>query len=327
MERPARVAGKRFIRRLPEGAWSFRARGVPRWKTESGSSRDTLMKRQTQKVYKAHGAGNDFAILLGAGECAADAMAAAARELCDRHRSIGADGLVWIDTAAMPALARVSVWNPDGSVVGMCLNAARCVVVLLRRLFGIDQVEIRFASVAIQARATAGGGRLQFELQAPERVAPTVNEIGLQAWFVNLADPHVVVSCDGAARLREAPLAEIALAHASAGGLSDRPANCHLVSGDDRAGHHHIRSFERRVEAETLACGSGCVASYLALSLDGEHTFHTRSGDPIRLARSGTQWSLEGPAVLAFDATVHVAALAGAAGEPSAAVAATASSE
>lgn len=285
------------------------------------------MKRETHKVYKAHGAGNDFAILVGAGECAAAAMAAAARELCDRHRSIGADGLVWIDTAAMPALARVSVWNPDGSTVGMCLNAARCVVVLLCRLFGIVQVEIRFASIVIQARVTPGGGRLQFELQASERGVPAVDEIGLQAWFVNLADPHVVVSCDGIASLREAPLAEIALAHASAGGLSDRPPNCHLVSGDGRAGHHHIRSFERRVEAETLACGSGCVASYLALSLDGEHTFHTRSGDPIRLARSGTQWSLEGPAVIAFDTNVHVAALAGAAGEPAAPAAASVSSE
>ncbi|GMV30060.1 MAG: diaminopimelate epimerase [Rhodanobacteraceae bacterium] len=277
------------------------------------------MEREVHKVYKTHGAGNDFVILVGTGESATDTMAAAALELCDRHRSIGADGLVWVDTAAMPALACVQVWNPDGSVVGMCLNAARCVVVLLRRLFDIVQVEIRFASVAIQARATPDGARLQFVLHASESGDPAVSEISPGAWFVGLADPHVVVGCDSAGSLHDAPLADIAMAHAAGGGLCDRPPNCHLVSRADRHGHHYIRSFERRVEAETLACGSGCVASYLALSLDGEHTFHTKSGDPIRLERCGSHWSLEGPAVIAFETDLHVAALAGAiAGSPAA---------
>lgn len=271
------------------------------------------MKAANHTIYKTHGAGNDFVIIVGAGECSADAMAAAARELCDRHRSIGADGLVWIDTAAMPGLARVQVWNPDGSVVGMCLNAVRCVVVLLRHLFDITQVEVRFASVAIEAWATPGGARLQFALQASARGDVAVSEIGQEEWFVNLADPHVVIGWDAGTSIDDAPLADIALAHASGGGLSDRPPNCHLVTRDDGSGQHRIRSFERRVEAETLACGSGCVASYLALSLDGEHTFLTTSGDPIRLARTPSHWSLEGPAVLVFSTDVSVAAFAEAA--------------
>jgi diaminopimelate epimerase len=271
------------------------------------------VKQQVSKVYKAHGAGNDFAILVGSGECIADEFAAAARELCDRHRSIGADGLVWVDTADMPALARVRVWNPDGSVVGMCLNAARCIVVLLHRLFDITQVKIHFESVAIDAWATPGGARLQFALQASARGDVTVSGIGNDEWFVNLADPHVVIGWDAGTSIDEAPLADIALAHASGGGLSDSPPNCHLVTRDDGSGHHRIRSFERRVEAETLACGSGCVASYLALSLDGEHTFLTTSGDAIRLARTPSHWSLEGPALVVFDTDVPVAAFAHAA--------------
>lgn len=261
------------------------------------------MKRQVRRIFKAHGAGNDFAMFVGSGECMADEMAAAARELCDRRRSIGADGLVWVDTAALPGLARVQVWNPDGSAVGMCLNAARCVVVVLRHLFDLTQVEIRFASVAIEACATPGGARLQFALQASAR------DIGPEAWFVSLADPHVVIGWDTGTPIHEAPLTDIALANASGGGLSDRPPNCHLVTRDDGSGNHRIRSFERRVEAETLACGSGCVASYLALALEGEHTFHPMSGDQIRVARTGARWSLEGPAVLVFDTEVHVAAL------------------
>jgi len=268
------------------------------------------LKQDLRKVFKTHGAGNDFAILVGSRECNADEMSSAARELCDRHRSIGADGLVWVDTAAMPELARVHVWNPDGSAVGMCLNAARCVVVLLRQLFGIAHVEIRFASVVIEAWATPGGARLQFALQASTRGNLTVNEIGPQEWFVNLADPHVVIGWDSGETIDEAPLTDIALAHASCGGPGLRPPNCHLVTRDDGSWHHRIRSFERRVEAETLACGSGCVASYLALTLKGEHTFHTRSGDQIRLARTPSYWLLEGPALVVFDTDVHVAALA-----------------
>lgn len=269
------------------------------------------MKQEFRKVYKAHGAGNDFVMLIGSGGGIADEMAMTALELCDRHRSIGADGLVWVDTTSMPGAAHVRVWNPDGSAVGMCLNAARCVVVLLRHLFDIEQVEIHFANVAIEAWTTPGGARLQFALQASARGQLTVSEIGYEAWFVNLADPHVVISWETGASIHEAPLADIALAHASGGGLSDHPPNCHLVTRDDGSGHHRIRSFERRVEAETLACGSGCVASYLALSLDGEHTFHTRSGDPIRLVRTGSHWSLEGPAVLVFETNVQINALAG----------------
>lgn len=282
-------------------------------KSSGGSRVGNSVKQEFHKVYKAHGAGNDFVLLVGSGECIADEMAAAARELCDRHRSIGADGLVWVDTVSLPGLAQVRVWNPDGSAVGMCLNAARCVVVLLRHLFDITQVEIHFESVAIKAWVTPGGARLQFALQASARGNLTVSEIGRDEWFVSLADPHVVISWDTGAPIHEAPLADIALAHVSGGGLSDRPPNCHLVTRDDGSGHHHIRSFERRVEAETLACGSGCVASYLALSLDGEHTFHTKSGDPIRLARTESYWLLEGPVLLVFDADVHVAAFAGAA--------------
>lgn len=263
-----------------------------------------------RRVHKAHGAGNDFVLLLGEGDCIDDDMAAAARELCDRHRSLGGDGLVWIDTASLPDRAPVRVWNPDGSVVGMCLNAARCVAVLLARLFGVSQVRIEFASVAIEAQATPGGARLRFALQSSGRPDPTVSGIGTDEWFVRLADPHVVIGCGSEDAIRDAPLADIAQAHASGGGLSDRPPNCHLVTRDDGTAHHRIRSFERRVEAETQACGSGCVAAYLALALEGEHTFLTGSGDRIRLSRAGSAWSLEGPAVLVYDTQVRISALA-----------------
>ncbi|MCF7223775.1 hypothetical protein [Marilutibacter chinensis] len=271
------------------------------------------MQDDIRRVYKAHGAGNDFAILVGSGECIADEMAAAARELCDRHRSIGADGLVWVDIAALPGPAQVRVWNPDGSVVGMCLNAARCVMVLLHRLFDITQVQIRFANVVIEAWVVPGGARLQFALQASAGNDLEVSAIGPRAWFVNLADPHVVIDWDANAAMHEAPLADIAAAHASGGGLSDRPSNCHLVARDGGSEYHRIRSFERRVEAETLACGSGCVASYLALSLEGEHVFQTTSGDRIRLAKTRSHWSLEGPALMVFDTDVRIVALGGAA--------------
>jgi len=269
------------------------------------------VKPTSHRIYKAHGAGNDFVILIGSADFVAEELAATARELCDRHRSIGADGLVWVDTCGLPAIAQAHVWNPDGSAVGMCLNAARCVMVLLHDLFDVEQVEIRFPGVAIHAWPTPGGARLQFELQATARSDLSVNAIGRDEWFVNLADPHVVVGWDDAPTIQEALLAEIALAHASGGGLSDRPPNCHLVTHDDGLGNHRIRSFERRVEAETQACGSGCVASYLALSLEGEHTFHTGSGDRIRLARINSRWMLEGPALVVFAAEVNVAALAG----------------
>lgn len=267
------------------------------------------MKQEVvRRAYKMHGAGNDFVVLIGSGENDADGMASAALQLCDRHRSIGADGLVWVDVAALPRLAQVRVWNPDGSVVGMCLNAARCVVVLLSRLFDIAEIQLCFGHISIEAWVVPGGARLQFSLQSPEGSDVAATEIGPNAWFVNLADPHVVIEWRGASAVREAPLANIAATHAAGGGFSDRSSNCHIVARDDSSGHHRIRSFERRVEAETLACGSGCVASYLALSLEGEQVFLTTSGDRIQLSRALSCWSLEGPALMVFHTDVRTPA-------------------
>ena len=248
-----------------------------------------------------HGAGNDFVVVAMAPP-APGTDGVLVRELADRRRGIGADGVLFlerIDDAS--ATFRMHFYNCDGGRAGLCLNGSRCAALRAVQLgWAEERVVIRTEHTELEARVEESTVRLRLPLPEAEarRVELPGGSVESSGWSIDIGDPHLVVETTGVSEL-----AFENLARPLRGWDGPDPAgsNVHFV---ERPGPTWIiRSFERGIEGETLACGSGCVSSLLALSGREEGSaahMQTRSGDRISVAVRGGQLELDGPAVCVF---------------------------
>ena len=257
--------------------------------------------------YKMSGSGNDFVVVDATREAAGELTApASVRAICARAIGIGADGLVLLESSRL-ADYRMTYLNSDGSRADLCGNAALCSARLASELGLLGQAEFR-----IETDAGILGARLledspEIDLQPvsdirtmlPFRLDPGEHWIG----FAMAGVPHLVVRVDDVSTVdvvgRGRPL------------RSDQSfpagANVNFVS-PDASGAWRMRTFERGVEGETLACGTGSVATAILLAASGEASdrvaLTTRSGLTltVRLTRvpDGWQPSLAGEARIVF---------------------------
>lgn len=213
----------------------------------------------TIRFSKYEGAGNDFILLdLRAGGTAPSPATIA--RLCDRHFGVGADGVL---TLSAPTAAgcdcSMRYYNADGSSGEMCGNGGRCFALFAHHL-GIGGDRKRFDSIdgiheALIRRSGPFCGEVELGMIDVERI-----ERSGEGWFLNTGVPHYVEQTDDlegtdvpgrGRRLRyDARFPE--------------GANVNFVqvaAADEIA----VRTYERGVEAETLACGTGSVASALAV--------------------------------------------------------------
>jgi diaminopimelate epimerase len=234
-----------------------------------------------RRFYKMTGSGNDFVVFDSRdGDVVHLTEPARIRQLCDRRRGIGADGVVVVAGSSRADIL-MKYFNSDGSVGAMCGNAALCVTRLAAQL-GLangEAMTVETGDGVLQTRVV--GDRAEIDL-APVRGVraaaeghprPGEQRLG----YVIAGVPHVVVLCDDVAKVDVAGRgAELRRAEwtGSAG------ANVNFLSRQESA--WAIRTFERGVEAETLACGTGAVACATLLRLWGlegpETVLHTRSG-------------------------------------------------
>lgn len=254
---------------------------------------------------KMHGAGNDFVVLdtapPGAGE-----DAAVVRFLCDRRLGVGADGALWMERLpSSHAVFRMHFYNSDGGRVNLCLNGSRCVAKRAVEL-GWAQGRFRFLVEKGELQAEVDGETVQLWIQPPP---PPADPIALppgspaeHAYAVDTGDPHLVLEVS-LPYLERVDLDAVARPIRHWTGVSPAGANVHLVAFARDA--WWIRSFERGVEGETLACGSGCISAAVAIAgprsdPDAEILFHTRSGDVLGITPGEERWRLRGPAVTSF---------------------------
>ena len=243
-----------------------------------------------RRFWKMSGSGNDFVFFdARAGGSAELREPAAIAELCDRRRGVGADGVVFLEAPASAAASfRMAYYNSDGSRASMCGNAALCSTRLGAELGAASGAEFVFDSDVgpVQARLRDGLPEVDLapvrdlvaELPAVAR-APREARIG----FALAGVPHVVVLCEDVA-LVPLPVRGAELRrHATLGAAG---ANANFVSSDG-AGSWRMRTFERGVEGETLACGTGAVASAALLRAWGlagsEVALTTASGLALRV--------------------------------------------
>lgn len=222
---------------------------------------------------KMVGTGNDFVLVDVRRRPAGPALrwAAASRAWCDRHRGIGADGLLVLEPSRA-AEARMRIFNPDGSEAEMCGNGARCVARYLsgrpatrRRTNGAVTIETRAGLLSARVR----GDRVAMRMTDPTQLQPELS-LALdgrrrRVGRVNTGVPHLVVPVAALDRVDVAGLGRRLRSHRA---FAPRGTNVNFIQADSgHAGRLRVRTYERGVEAETLACGTGIAASAIIYAL------------------------------------------------------------
>jgi diaminopimelate epimerase len=234
--------------------------------------------------YKMTGSGNDFVVLDGRSTAPEAWPQARIRAICDRRNGVGADGLV-ILTPETPGAVRMSYWNSDGSHGAMCGNAALCSGRLSVALEMVPAGEFCLSTDAGLVRVIARTEREEAEISLPDcdlprdlsELGPGVGERWLSMGTVGV--PHLVVRVANAEAVDVAGRGRVLRWDPRVGPAG---ANVNFVSpADESRSSWLIRTFERGVEGETLACGTGTVAAALALAQRGE------AGLPLRFRSRG----------------------------------------
>lgn len=239
-------------------------------------------KQDPLSFSKMAGAGNDFVVIDHRTQKVLD-PAALARKICTRAVSVGGDGLILIENSPR-ATFRMRYYNADGSVGAFCGNGTRCAArfaflnVIAGRRMTIE------TDAGIVSAEIADGGQVLISLPSPQNFRAqrplTVGSRTIHGSSILVGVPHYVIflrdelwsqDIDGLGRaIRQHPELQ------PDGGAN---VNFVLVRGSHAI---EVRTWERGVEAETLACGSGVVASAVTSALFG------RAGSPVSvLTRSG----------------------------------------
>ena len=265
---------------------------------------------------KMNGAGNDFVIVdnrqgmlsLSSGDI---------RRLCDRHRGIGADGLLAVELSLSGADFRMRYYNADGSEADMCGNGARCFAKFAARLLPGERTELSFDTPAGLIRAKFSGGLVAINMSEPRDLREPANlEVaGLgtcQVHFLNTGVPHAVVFVGDVGTV---DLAQSGASLRWNPAFAPQGANANFAQTLS-PGNLVLRTFERGVEGETLACGTGvCAAAllhHLATGAPPPVSVRVRGGETLEVgfevSSSDTPGNvtLKGPADFVFDGAIHL---------------------
>jgi len=223
--------------------------------------------------YKMTGSGNDFVMLDGRATTPDRWPPARVRAICDRRNGVGADGLV-ILTPSTPGAVRMSYWNSDGSHGAMCGNAALCSGRLSVDLEMVPPGEFCLLTDAGLVRVISAAQADEAEINLPDCDLPEdladLAPVAGERWFSlgTVGVPHLVVRVDDIETVDVSGRGRILRSDVRMGSAG---ANVNFVSPPrELGGSWLIRTFERGVEGETLACGTGTVAAALALACRGE---------------------------------------------------------
>ena len=262
---------------------------------------------------KMNGAGNDFIMIDNrAGEVRLRPEQIA--RICDRHRGVGADGILLLEPGSNGADFRMRYYNRDGGEAEMCGNGARCFARFANKVAEAPE-QISFRTPAGVIRADLCGELVRLRMSEPTdlRMNARLEIDGEETvvHYINSGVPHVVVPV---ARLDMVDVAGQGAAIRRHKMFSPKGANVNFVEtrGPQLIA---IRTFERGVEDETLACGTGVVASALIFSLlentNGPIDVLVRGGSELqvdfeKVDHGFSDVTLTGPAEFVFEGTIEL---------------------
>ncbi|MBN2097841.1 MAG: diaminopimelate epimerase, partial [Candidatus Omnitrophica bacterium] len=212
---------------------------------------------------KAVASGNDFIIINRIGRVAESlesrAVSKLAKELCQRKFSVGADGLLLLDSAKQ-ADVKMRIFNPDGTEVEMCGNGARCLALYAAQEKICDSKMI-IETQAGDLQAEVRGDKVQIKMSRPKdlklKFDLDVDGQIYSANFINTGVPHLVCFVQDLENVDVQNRGRAIRYHRE---FAPEGTNADFVEVLDKD-HIRIRTYERGVEQETLACGTGCVAA------------------------------------------------------------------
>ena len=261
---------------------------------------------QSVVFYKMQGSGNDFILFdnrdLG---LPAEKMSAWAKQLCPRAFAVGADGMIFLNKAAKTGLDyKWDFFNSDGSRAEMCGNGSRCAARLAYKLglagrkhvFGTD-------AGAVQAEVLDRGWvRVQLTAVRDIKTDISLNVPGGDriVHFANTGVPHAVVVCEDAGSEDVQKTGRAIRSHDC---FAPAGANVNFIQIKDRD-RIYLRTYERGVEDETYACGTGAAASAVVARHLGlcnpEVGITTSGGEELGILLDADRIFLSGPARLVY---------------------------
>jgi len=262
---------------------------------------------------KMNGAGNDF-VMVDNRSRHYDLSKEQIGKICDRHRGVGADGLILLEPPADNADFTMRYYNADGGEVEMCGNGARCFARFAESFAGAEE-QVRFATPAGVIEALLVGSEVQLAMSQPHDLRLSLDlEIAgrrLEVHHLNTGVPHAVVFVENVA---DFPVIEAGHAIRFHETFAPSGTNANFVEKTGR-NQLRIRTYERGVENETLACGTGVVAAALFSAMlhgyDAPVTVRVEGGDDlkvdfVRRNDAFAEVTLSGPADFVFRGEIAV---------------------
>ena len=279
----------------------------------SGFHREIMIDESMLRFTKMNGAGNDFVVIDNrAGDVRLNSKQIV--RICDRHRGVGADGVLLLEKSTNGADFRMRYYNADGGEAEMCGNGARCFARFANRVADAGD------KISFETPAGIIGARLQGETVTLNMSDPTGLRLNVRlqieseeavVHYINSGVPHVVVSVSRIDVVDVRSKGEKIRRHEM---FAPKGANVNFL---EKRGPKKIalRTYERGVEDETLACGTGVVASALVFAatenVSGTIGVLVRGGNELMVGfdRSGSQFrnvTLTGPAEFVFEGTIEL---------------------
>ena len=262
---------------------------------------------------KMHGAGNDF-VMIDQRDLEGQILTPEhIMALCDRRTGVGADGLIIIASPSSASAAfRMIYSNADGYEAEMCGNGARCSVAFAQAA-GLAETKMHFDTYSGLLEGTVFGPE-DVEVSLPAWKDLQLNvDLGPQEFSAhhtcNTGVPHLVIPVPDVAHVDVCRWGSHYRNHEL---FAPSGTNVNFVSLNAESGENMLRTYERGVEDETLACGTGASATAVVLCqlglLKSPVKIHTRGGDQLQVSVDFTRQKLllRGPAVTSFRGKVQI---------------------
>lgn len=253
---------------------------------------------------KYHGAGNDF-VIIDNRSALFPISTELIKTLCNRHFGIGADGLMLLENTTK-ADFYMRYFNSDGNESTMCGNGGRCITLFAKNK-GIIGASSRFLGVDGEHESNFDSdGIINLKMQNVSGI-----EIGDDYYFLNTGSPHYVKFVND---VQKVDVLNQGKQIRNSFNLQNGGTNVNFVEFNDKT--INIRTFERGVEDETLACGTGTVASTIAYYIhtkrfEPEYRIQTQGGllyvkfEVINDSNFSNIW-LKGSAMHVFDGEIEI---------------------
>ena len=257
------------------------------------------------EFYKYQGTGNDFVMIDNRSNTFPKENTQLVAHLCDRRFGIGADGLILLDTDATTDF-RMVYYNSDGNLSSMCGNGGRCLVAFAKKLNVIQNETTFMATDGLHYATVGADGIVSLQMIDVAEIKNTQDYS-----FLNTGSPHHVQIVED---LQHFNVKENGAAIRYGNLYGQAGSNINFVKKIDET-TFSLRTYERGVEDETLACGTGATAVAIAMNATGqtnsnEINLNVEGGKLAvsfdKVNEKYTNVFLKGPAEFVFKGTIEI---------------------